>query len=85
METRRALLVQLFEVMTTDCFEKKFSLLALEVMHFPELVLKVDVPASKSIYQIIKKKGEARCKPLKKSMLSKSLDLVLEEIWAEQV
>lgn len=55
MGVNPTLLVHFVEVMITDRFKKKFFVLALVVRYFLGLVIKVDIPAAKSIYKIMKK------------------------------
>lgn len=47
------LFVTFVEVMTTVTFERKFSILALEVRYFQEWVIRVDILAAKSNYEIV--------------------------------
>lgn len=49
VEVNRALLVHLLEAMVNDRFMKTFSVVALNVGQFLDLVVKVNVPAAKSI------------------------------------
>lgn len=58
MKVNRALLVNFAEVVTTDSFEKKFSVLALKVRHFLEGVIKLDISDARSTYKIMKIKAD---------------------------
>lgn len=71
--------------MTTDAFKETFSVLALEMRHFLESEIRVNIPSAKIIYKILKKKSDTRSKPLQKSMFVRSPDSVLREIRAEHV
>lgn len=57
-EANRALLVHSTEVMITDRFKKKLTVLALQVRHFCELGVKVNVSFSTSMYKITEKKAD---------------------------
>lgn len=68
IEESRKLFVHLEEVVRTDLFEKKLSVIAIEVTHFLECVIEVRVPAARSVYEIMKIKADIRFKPLEKSI-----------------
>lgn len=84
MEANRPVLVHFIEVVTTDTFTKKLSLLVLEVRYFLECVIKVAISGSKSICRVIKKKTDTSLKPMEKSVIVRSHDLALKEIGTEQ-
>lgn len=71
--------------MTNNIFKKMFSVMALEVSHFLERIINIDVPVTRSIYKRMKKKSEVRFKPLKNLMFARSPDPVLKEIGTEKV
>lgn len=85
MKGSLALFVHFVEVMTGDCFKKKFTVFALEVRHFLERLIKVDALAARTIYMILKKKADTRSRPLEKVMLSRSTCSILKGIGTKQV
>lgn len=85
MVINRVFLVHSVEVMTSGMFKKKLSVIALEVRHVLESVMKVDVPAGMSIYKTIKKKADTASSPLEKSMSADSAGQMLKAISTEQV
>lgn len=85
IEVSRALLAYFLGVILNDCFKKTFSALVLEVRIVFKSGIKLHVPATEAIYEIIKKKAGTRSKPLKKRMFARTLDPMLREIETEQV
>lgn len=85
MDVKGALHVPFVEIMTTNYFKKRFSVLALNVRHFLEWLTTVDFPAAQRRYEIMKMKTDTRTKPLKKTMCARSCDPILKDIGTEQV
>lgn len=66
MEVNLALLGHFVKTNETYTFNKKVCVQALRVRHFLEWMCKADIPATKSIYEIMKKKADTRYKPSEK-------------------
>lgn len=82
---RRALLFHFVEVLPGNRFKRKFSVLAIVVRNLSELVIKVNVPASRSVYKFMTKKAETRPRASEKDRLAKSPDQILKVFWSEQL
>lgn len=80
MEVIRSLLVHFAKIVTTKSFKKSLSLLAVEVWLFLEGMIRVHVPADKSIYENMQKNADTRIKPLENTMFSRSAHLIFKEI-----
>lgn len=55
MQVNSVIFVYFAKIMATNYVEKKFSVLALEVRFFLKWLVRVDVPAVNSIFEIMKK------------------------------
>lgn len=85
MQASREPPIHFKELMPTNTFKKKFSVLVLDVRRFLEWMIKLCNSSANSIYEIIEKKGNSFSKRFEKSLFPKIPDPVLKGIGTRQV
>lgn len=85
MEASCALFFYFVETMTNDRFTVEFCVISMEVMHVLDCVHMLDVPAGRSIRNIMMNKFGTPFKPFERSMFARSPDLFLKKIGTQYV
>lgn len=85
MEVERVPLVHFVEIMISEPFRRKFSMLELEGNTFLQWIITIDALAAKSMFEVMKKDVDTCIKPSKKTMFARSPDPSLKYIWTEEV
>lgn len=78
MEPNFALLVHFVGIIITYSFTNKFSVLSLEVCGYLKRVIRVNVLAASSTYELMKKSADTSTKPVEETMFAKSPDAIIK-------